>query len=48
MYNAFFKRVLDIILSLAGWMFASWLYLLIMIAIKIDDPVPFIFTYKRI
>ena len=48
MYNAFFKRVLDIILSLSGLIFASWLYLLIMIAIKIDDPGPVFFTQKRI
>ena len=38
MYKSCIKRMLDILLSLAGLILASWLYLLIMIAIEIDDP----------
>lgn len=42
------KRLIDIILSLAGMIFASWLYLIIMIAMKIDDPGPVFFGQKRV
>ena len=35
-------------LSLAGLILASWLYLLIMIAIEIDDPGPMFFSQKRV
>lgn len=48
MYAKFFKRLLDITLSLAGMLCLSWLYLLIIIAIKLDDPGPAFFTQKRI
>lgn len=48
MYRKFIKRLIDIILSLAGLIFASWLYLIIIIAIKIDDPGPVFFTQKRV
>lgn len=48
MYKNFFKRLIDIVLSLAGLILASWLYLLIIIAIKIDDPGPVFFTQKRV
>ena len=48
MYKLFFKRVIDIVLSLIGLIAASWLYLLIIIAIKIDDPGPAFFGQKRV
>lgn len=48
MYKKYIKRLLDIILSLIGLVAASWLYLLIIFAILIDDPGPVFFTQKRI
>ena len=48
MYNKYFKRCIDIVLSLLGLILASWLYLIIIIAIKIDDPGPMFFTQKRV
>ena len=48
MYKKHFKRCIDIILSLSGLILASWLYLIIIIAIVIDDPGPVFFTQKRV
>ena len=48
MYKKHFKRCIDIILSLSGLILASWLYLIIIIAILIDDPGPVFFTQKRV
>lgn len=48
MYRKYIKRLLDIMLSLAGLLLASWLYLLIMLIIVIDDPGPVFFTQKRV
>ena len=48
MYKKHFKRCIDIILSLGGLIVASWLYLIIIIAIVIDDPGPVFFTQKRV
>ena len=48
MYKKHFKRCIDIILSLGGLILASWLYLIIIIAIVIDDPGPVFFTQKRV
>lgn len=48
MYRNRVKRVIDIILSLCGLILASWLYLLIIIAIVIDDPGPVFFKQKRV
>lgn len=42
------KRFIDIVLSFGGLIIASWLYLLIIIAIEIDDPGPVFFSQKRI
>jgi lipopolysaccharide/colanic/teichoic acid biosynthesis glycosyltransferase len=44
----YIKRLIDIVLSLSGLILASWVYLLIAIAIKIDDPGPVFFSQKRI
>lgn len=48
MYKAFFKRFIDIILSLCGLIVLSPIYLLLFIAIKIDDPGPVLFKQKRV
>ncbi len=48
MYIKFFKRVIDIVLSGCALVFFSWLYLIIMIAIKIDSPGPVLFKQKRV
>lgn len=48
MYRKFFKRALDITLSFLGLICLSWLFLLLIILIKIDDPGPAFFTQKRI
>lgn len=48
MYKAFFKRFIDIVLSLCGLIVLSPIYLILYIAIKIDDPGPVLFKQKRI
>ena len=48
MYKRFGKRLIDILLSLTGLILASWLYLLIMIAIEMDDPGLVFFSQKRV
>ena len=48
MYERVIKRCIDIILSLLGLILLSWLFVIIMIAIVIDDPGPVFFKQKRI
>lgn len=48
MYETIIKRLLDVILSFLGLLILSWLYLLIAVAIYIDDPGPILFTQRRI
>ena len=48
MYRKFGKRALDILLSFCGIIILSPLYLLIALAIKIDDPGPAFFFQKRV
>ena len=48
MYQRYIKRSLDIILSLLGILLLSWLFLLLIVVIKIDDPGPAFFTQKRV
>lgn len=48
MYKKYIKRLLAIFLSLFGIIFLSWLFLIIIIAIKIDSPGPVFFKQKRI
>ena len=48
MYGKFFKRVIDAVLSACGLIVLSWLFLLIALAIVIDDPGPVMFTQKRV
>ena len=47
-YDAYIKRVVDIILSFGGLVCLSPIFIGLMIAIKIDDPGPVLFTQKRI
>lgn len=48
MYENVIKRVIDIVLSFFGLVLLSWFYLVMIIAIKIDDPGPAFFTQKRV
>lgn len=48
MYARFFKRLIDVLLSFLALILLSWLFLILVIAIKIDDPGPAFFTQKRV
>ena len=48
MYQKFGKRALDIILSGCGILVLAPVYLILAIAIKIDDPGPVFFRQKRV
>lgn len=48
MYNKIIKRFLAIVLSLIGIICLSWLFLILIIAIKIDSPGPVFFKQKRV
>lgn len=48
MYIRIIKPILDITLSLIALILFSWLFLIIIIAIEIDDPGPVFFTQKRV
>lgn len=48
MYKVFFKRFFDIILSFFAIVFLSWLFIIISLAIFIDDPGPVLFEQKRV
>ena len=47
-YTRFVKRAIDFVLALSGLILASWLYLIIYIAIRLDSPGPAVFKQKRI
>lgn len=47
-YERFFKRVLDSVVSFLGLIILSPLFLVLIIAIKIDDPGPALFTQNRV
>lgn len=47
-YEGFFKRMLDIILSFGGLVVLSPVFLILAVAIYIDDPGPILFTQKRL
>ena len=47
LYGGFIKRFLDIVLSLAGIVVLSPVFLLVSLAIYFDDPGPIVFTQKR-
>ena len=48
MYVKFIKRGIDIALSFAGLVALSWLFLILIIAIKLDSPGPVFFKQKRV
>ena len=48
MYQKFGKRFLDVLLSACGILVLSPVYLLVALAIKIDDPGPVFFRQKRV
>ena len=48
MYERVIKRLIDVILSAIGLICLSWLFLIIAIAIKVDDPGPVFFSQKRV
>lgn len=48
MYLVFFKRLIDIVLSLAGLLVLSPVFLVLIIAILIDDFGPIFFAQKRV
>ena len=48
MYKNYLKRMLAIVLSLAGILLLGWLLLLLSIAIKLDSPGPVLFKQKRV
>lgn len=48
MYKKFFKRAIDILLSLCGLIVLLPLFLIISVLIKIDSPGPVFFTQRRI
>ncbi|MBQ7567080.1 MAG: sugar transferase [Oscillospiraceae bacterium] len=48
MYEKFFKRVIDTVLSALGLLLLSWLYLILALAVVIDDPGPVLFSQKRV
>lgn len=47
-YDCIWKRVIDVVLSFCGLVTLSPVYVLICIAIKIDDPGPVLFAQKRV
>lgn len=48
MYRKFGKRAIDILLSALGLICLSWLFLILIIAIKLDTPGPVLFKQKRL
>ena len=48
MYRNCIKRILAIVLSLAGIIALGWLLILLSIAIKLDSPGPVLFRQKRV
>ena len=48
MYAKVVKRAFDIVLSFLALIVLSWFYLILIIAIKIDDPGPAFFKQKRV
>ena len=48
MYRNTIKRILAVVLSLAGILLLGWLFVLLSIAIKLDSPGPVLFRQKRV
>ena len=47
MYKKCLKRVTDIVMSFGGIVCLSWLYLILIVAIRLDSPGPIFFRQKR-
>lgn len=47
-YDRYIKRMMDIILSFCGLVVLSPVFIIIILAIKTDDPGPVLFTQKRV
>ena len=47
-YRNFVKRILDVVLSGAALILLSWLFLILAIAVTVDDPGPVFFSQKRV
>jgi O-antigen biosynthesis protein WbqP len=47
-YQSFFKRLLDLLLSFLGIVLLSWLFLILIIAQKLDSKGPIFFKQKRV
>ena len=48
MYTRFFKRFIDLLLSAVGIIVLLPVWIILAIAIKVDDPGPVFFRQKRI
>ena len=48
MYQKFWKRLIDIVLSGCGILVLLPVYLVIAVAVKLDDPGPVFFRQKRV
>lgn len=48
MYLKFFKRVIDLFISIMGFLVLSPIFLILMIAVKLDSPGPVFFKQKRV
>lgn len=48
MYTKYIKRLIDVVLSFLGIVLLSWLFLILIIAIKLNSPGPVFFTQKRV
>lgn len=48
MYKNYLKRWIDIVMSLIGIVCLSWLYLILIVAIRLDSPGPIFFRQKRV
>lgn len=48
LYAKYIKRIVDLILSFGGLVVLSPVFLIVIMAIKIDDPGPVLFTQKRL
>ena len=48
MYRLFFKRMLDLILSGLGLLLVSWLFVVLIVAVRLDSRGPVFFTQKRV
>ena len=48
MYKLYIKRILDFFISLIGIIVLSWLFIILIIAIKLDSKGPVLFKQKRV